>query len=293
MPPLAQAIWERSHALPSSMPQQKRCCAFCPRPPTSQRSTRPSRWAQGRQCSRHGAAGERRAPGKQLQPYLHCQLWQCQQPGPELLPCLPSNPQSVEEVGAASPGGPITFMSHSVAHVLGLKVCAAIKMVCTREGHLVRFAALEPSGMISAMDGVNAVVVLPPGSSSADLEAEVGKVLSSLGAAGAGGPAPTPQQPAQPRLPFASVALGLPAKLGVGPGEAGAAVVCCELVPRERGAIQGAMHATTQQLLPPALTPAAAIPPTPPSPQAQMLSARRPPPLNPSAAWWSCTSGSR
>lgn len=137
---------------------------------------------------------------------------------PSDFPKVYSAIQSVEEVGAASPGGPITFMSHSVAHVLGLKVCAAIKMVCTREGHLVRFAALEPSGMISAMDGVNAVVVLPPGSSSADLEAEVGKVLSSLGAAGAGGPAPTPQQPAQPRLPFASVALGLPAKLGVGPG---------------------------------------------------------------------------
>lgn len=140
-------------------------------------------------------------------------------------------------MGAASPGGPITFVSHSVAHVLGLKLPAAIRMRLDRSGQLVRFAALEPSGMISAMDGVNAVVALPPGSSSADLEAEVGKVLSTLGVAGAGSPAPTPQQPAQPRLPFASVALGLPAKFGVGPGQAGAAVVCCQLVPREQGAM--------------------------------------------------------
>ncbi|PRW59674.1 hypothetical protein C2E21_1542 [Chlorella sorokiniana] len=145
---------------------------------------------------------------------------------PSDFPKVYSAIQSVEEVGAAAPGGPITFVSHSVAHVLGLKVPAAIKMRLARSGELVRFATLEPSGMISAMDGVNAVVALPPGSSSADLEVEVDKFLGSLGVAGAGGAADggTPaaalarQQVAEPRPPFASVALGLPAKFGVGPG---------------------------------------------------------------------------
>ena len=207
------------------------------------------------ECSRHrgqqggGAAGLRKALQAQCTQWAHCHLshlappalacrawrrWVLPPPSPKALqaqrkdakcsrklPCFSSIQftQSVEEVGAAAPGDPVTFVSHSVAHVLGLKVPAAIKMRLARSGELVRFSTLEPSGMISAMDGVNAVVALPPGSSSADMEVEVDKFLSSLGVAG--GSPRAQQQPAAPRLPFASVALGLPAKFGVGPGEHG------------------------------------------------------------------------
>ena len=123
--------------------------------------------------------------------------------------------QRVEEVVAEAQGGAVTFTSHSVAHVLGLKMPTAIRMRLQRAGELVRFATLGPFGMISAMDGLNAVVPLPPGS-SADLEGAVDDFLRSVGV----GSAAASAQPAQPRLPFASVSLALPAQYGAGPGEA-------------------------------------------------------------------------
>lgn len=123
----------------------------------------------------------------------------------------------MEGVEAEAPGGPVTFTSHSVAHVLGLRMPTAIRMRLQRAGELVRFAALGPSGMIAAMEGVNAVVPLPPGS-SADLAATVDEFLRSIGVFQ--GKTPVAAQPVQPRLPFASVSLGLPSQFGVGPSEA-------------------------------------------------------------------------
>ncbi|KAL4458631.1 hypothetical protein ABPG75_013496 [Micractinium tetrahymenae] len=138
---------------------------------------------------------------------------------PAEFPSVYSSCSSVEELrheAAPSEGGnlpALTFVMRSVVTVLGLtqKPAMLLRMEPDAARGQVRFCQLQPSGMVSGMEGVNAVLPLPAGAdlAGADLAAQLaGATEAFLHAQG------VPMQAAQAAEPqFASLSRGLLAHL--------------------------------------------------------------------------------